>query len=145
MALIATMKLRDSHARVTTKRLEHFNEVLTDAQTNMAILAPLLALITDLQLVAVTYSLADESDAFAGAAASNIDVGATFRLALTGGGEAAFKVPGFPDAKVTAGSDAIPVDDADVVAFFNTFLAGGPWRVSDGQSITSIVKGTLDK
>lgn len=143
MGIHATMKLRDSFGRTTSKRIEHTSEVLSAVQSSMGVLAPLLAAITDLELVDVTYSFKDNSEAFAGAATSNIDTGATFRVDLTAGGQAAHKIPGFPLAKVVTGG-SIPVDDSDVVAYFAQFEAGNPWRISDGESISAVVQGLLD-
>lgn len=144
MAIHATVTLRDSLGRTTSKRLEHHNDSLTDAQTNMGDLAGYLNAITDLELVEVTYSLKDASDAFQGVAGSSIDAGATFTVDLVGGGKAAHKIPGFPISKAIAGG-GIPIDDADVVNYFDEFLAAGPWRLSDGEAITGLVKGLMDK
>jgi hypothetical protein len=144
MSIIATVSLIDSYARPTTKKLETETSVLADAQTAVTGLLTDLNAITDLQCVGVSYSLKDGTQIFAGVAGSNVDVGATFKVRLADGTVAAYKVPGFPAAKVGP-SGEIDVTDADVVAYFDNFLAAGDFTLSDGEVITEIVSGSLDR
>lgn len=144
MTILATVSLIDSYGRPTTKRLETETDVVATAQTAVALLLTDLDAVTDLQGIGVSYSLKDPSQVFAGVALSNVDVGATFRLRLASGSIAAYKVPGFP-ASLVGPNGAIDVTDLAVTNYFDNFLAAGDFTVSDGEAITDILTGQLDK
>lgn len=143
MAFVATITMVDSLNTQITKRLETKTDVLATAQAAVAALVTDLAAVTDLGVVSVVYSLKDATLASAAGANSSVDSGATFRLRLADGSVAAHKVPGFPISKV-GGNRAIDPADADVVAYFDNFLAGGSFTLSDGEVITSILSGSYD-
>jgi hypothetical protein len=143
MAIIATLTLVDSLNTQVTKRYECEATTLAQAAIDMNLLLTDLGSITDLGIVSVTYSEKDTTEASAAGAGSNVDVGATFRLRLADGGVASHKVPGFPIAKV-GGNRAIDPTDADVVAYFDNFLAAGAFTLSDGEVITEVLSGTFD-
>jgi len=140
----ATVTLTDSLNRTVTKRYETETDVLATAQTAVGLLITSLEAVTDLGVVIVTYSNADDTEASAAAANSNVDTGATFRCRLDDGKIAAHKIPGFPLAKVATGG-GIDVTDVDVAAYFDHFKAAGAFTLSDGQVITAVLTGTLDK
>lgn len=144
MPFIATVELIDSYSRRTTKRLETETDVLADAQTAVTALLATLDAVTDLQCLGVSYSLKDGSQVFAGAAGSNVDVGATFRVRLADGIVAAYKLPGFPTALVGAGGE-IDVTQLEVTNYFANFEAAGAFTISDGEVITDILSGSLDR
>lgn len=144
MAFTATATLVDSYGRITTKKIETTQVTLALAQSSVATAMVEFVDLTDLALIRITYSDVDDAEAFAGVAASNVDVGATFKLALDDGSMAPYKIPGFPDAKV-GGSGGIDVADADVAAYFALFGSGGVLRTSDGQAVDSVVSGQLDR
>lgn len=141
---VATVTMIDSKNRQCTKRYETETDVLLTAQTAVAALVTDLELVTDLGVVTVTYSVSDDALASSADPASNIDTGATFRCRLDDGKIAAHKVPGFPLAKVGTGG-AIDCADVDVVAYFDNFLLAGDFTLSDGQTITAVLTGMLDK
>lgn len=143
MAFIAQLVLQDSRKRRTTKRIETTTDVLATAITDVASLATELAVLTDLELIAVNFTNKDTSSNFAGVADSNVDVGATFQVRLADGRAASHKLPGFPMSKVND-DGGINVTDADVAAYFDLFKAAGPFTLSDGQKITEVLKGSLD-
>jgi hypothetical protein len=144
MSIVAQLVFQDSRKRRKVKRIETKTNVLATAITDIAALALELAVITDLELIAVNYTSKDTSAAFSGESDSNVDVGATFRVRLADGGAAAHKIPGFPMSKVGSNGD-IDVADADVAAYFDLFKAAGPFYLSDGESLTEVLKGTLDE
>jgi len=141
---LATVTLQDGKKRQTTKRVETETDVLATAQLAVVDLAVDLLAVTDLGIVTVTYTLADDTEASAADAASNVDVGATIRCRLDNGKVAAYKIPGFPLAKVNPGG-GIDVSDADVVAFFANFEAAGGFTLSEGNVVTELLSGQLDK
>lgn len=140
----AQVVLIDSMNREVTKTVETQTDVLSTAQSNVAALLSDLAALTDLGIVKVAYSLQDASGATAPAAGSNRDVGATFKLRTTDGGVVSYKIPGFDIAKAD-GSGNIDPNDVDVVAYFDNFKAGGPFTLGDGEKITDVLSGTMDK
>jgi len=140
----ATMTVIDSKNRQVTKRYETDTPVLATAITQTAALVTTFEAISDLGVVIITYSNADDSEASAAAAGSNVDTGATFRCRLDNGKIAAHKVPGFDLNKVATGG-GIDTEDADVAAYFAHFESAGHFRMSDGQYITAVLSGTLDK
>lgn len=144
MAFVATMTLVDSYGRLTTKRVETTDALLAGAQSSVGSLATILNSLTDLELLRVTYSEVDDAAAFAGAAGSNVDVGATFKVVLDDGALAPYKIPGFVAAKV-GGSGGIDPADVDVAAYFALFATGGTLRMSDGEAVDSVVSGQLDR
>lgn len=144
MAFNATLTMVDDYGRFTTKKVETTQVTLALAQSSIAALVAELVDLTDLALVRVTYSDVDDTDAFAGAAGSNVDVGATFKCVLADGTLAPYKIPGFVSAKV-GGSGGIDPADVDVAAYFALFGSGGVLRISDGEAVDSVVSGQLDR
>ena len=141
--IVATVVLIDSLKTQVTKRYELEATTLVQAAIDMNLLVTDLEAISDLGVVSITYSEKDTTEAIAAAADSNVDVGATFRVRLAGGGVASHKVPGFPIAKV-GGNRAIDPGDADVAAYFANFLAAGAFTLSDGEIVTEVLSGTYD-
>jgi hypothetical protein len=144
MAIYATLTLQDSYGRVTTKRVETDTTTVAGAEAAIDALIAELNPLTDLQLVYATYSWKNATQAFAGVGGSNVDVGATMQLLLDSGKRAAFHLPGLPAAKVGAGGMIDPADE-DVAAFFALFESGGDLLVSDGETVDSVIGGSLDK
>lgn len=145
--LIATITLIDSYNRTITKRVETETPVIATAKTAIegaGLLADDLAAVTDLGLVTVAYSTKDADAAFAVTAGANRDVGATFRLRTTDGGVVSYKIPGFKVSLANADGSIDPTDAA-VVAYFGNFLAGGDFTLSDGETVSAILSGQLDK
>lgn len=144
MAFLATIQLTDSLNRIVTKEVECEATVLATAQTDIAALITDLEAVTDLGVVRVTYTEKDDSEASAAAAGSSVDVGATFRLRLSDGEVLAYKIPGFDQSKAIAGG-SIPVDDADVVAYFDNFEAAGAFTVGRARTVDAVLSGSMDK
>jgi hypothetical protein len=145
MAIVATVVLEDSLNTQVTKRYEMEATTLSQALTDIGILAPLLLAITELGIISVTFSTKSLAEASPPASGSNVDTGATFRLRLTDGTVASHKIPGFPIAKV-GGNRSIDPTDSDVVAYFGNFLAAGAFTLSDGETMAAdgILSGTFD-
>jgi hypothetical protein len=144
MAFKAQVVLIDSMGREVTKNYECEATVLATAQTDVAALITTLEAITDLGVVKVNYSVMDASEASAAAAGSNRDVGATFKLRAADGGTISHKVPGF-DATIADGAGNIDPEDEAVVAYFANFLSAGAFTLNDGEVITAILSGSMDK
>lgn len=146
MAFKATLHLEDSMGRPKTMRLESTEATLAlvkAAIEDVGGLADTLATVTDLALISISYSEKDTDAAFVGDAASNADVGATFRLRKADGNLCAFKIPGFPKGSANANGSIDP-DATGVAEFFAHFQSGGSFRVSDGEVVDSVVGGEMD-
>lgn len=144
MAFIAIVKLMDTMGHLTRKRIETNKDVYADANTAIDAYLAELDPLTDLSVVGVNYIMEDATQTVAGEAASNVDVGATFRFTKSGGGYGSHKIPGFPQAKAVVGSGDIPIDDLDVVAYFDLFKAGGSLLLDDGENLVALVTGKMD-
>jgi len=117
---------------------------LADALTAIAALSAELNPLTDLAVESWNITNKSLASTFAGEANSNIDTGATFALLGADGYQKSFKMPGFPLYKVGPGG-VIDPEDEDVVAFFALFKSEGGWTLDDGEVITGVVSGMLDK
>lgn len=144
MAITATVILIDSLNRQVRKVYETTDTVLADAKTHVAAMVAELEAVTDLGVVSVSYTDQDDSLASAAAANSNTREGATFRVRLDNGKVGVHKIPGFPISKADSDGN-IPVSDADVAAYFTNFESGESFRLSDGQYITAVLSGKMDK
>jgi hypothetical protein len=142
-----TLLLRDSYGRDIHKRVQVDVSTLADAVDAISGVGgylTALAAVTDLAFIEANYVFAqDTTGAFAGTGSSNADVGATFKVALAEGGNASHKIPGFPASLVNA-DGGITVSGSEVAAYFAHFLTGD-LRLSDGEAISAVVKGKLDK
>lgn len=141
------LKLQDSFGRQTIKRIQVDEATLAlavDAISGVGGYLTSLAAVTDLAYVEANYVFAqDVTGAFGGTGTSNMDTGATIQVALASGGKASHHIPGFP-LSLVGGNGAIDVAGPEVVAYFAHFISGS-LRLSDGEAVASVVKGSLDK
>ena len=137
--------LLDSNGRDTSRTWHNTQAAIADVLTDAGVLAALLAAITDLQIVSAVITFTDPSVATAGNAPSNIDAGVTVQVLGADGFRYPVNIPDMPEAKISSG--AVSTTDADLVAFFDEFAAGGTWRVNlrNPTAVASIIKATLDK
>jgi len=141
------LKLQDSFGRETIKRVQVDEATLAlaiEAISGTGGYLTSLAAVTDLAYVEANYVYAqDVTGAFGGTGTSNLDVGATFQVALAAGGRASHHIPGFP-LSLVGGEGKITVSGSEVAAYFAHFITGS-LRLSDGEAVASVVKGSLDK
>ena len=143
--ILATLRMQDSFGRIYSKEIETDTQVLATAQTEIDAFLTVLAAMTDLGVLSVKYSYRDGTQGFAVTAGSNRDVGATFQGLNQVGGGVALKVPGIKSSLVGA-QGTIDLAQGAVAAVLNYYLtAGGSFTLSDGDTVESWVKGTLDK
>lgn len=145
MAVKATLRLKDSMGRIVTKKVETNQDTLALAIGAIDDYIIDLAVVSDLELIQTSYSeKGPVTQVFAGAASSNVDTGATFTVKTASGKLASHHVPGFPQA--LAGAEGkIDVTQNEVVTYFANFLAGGSLRLSDGEAVSSVISGSMDK
>lgn len=144
MAIVASIGLRDSHGRTTTKRVECEATTLAQALTDVGGLVTTLNAISDLGIDVVTFTSRDVTLYAAPAAGSNLDTGATFVGTTDDGYRVAHKVPGIDDALADS-SGSIDIADVNVAAYLANFLTAGNFRLSRGNYVTAWISGTLDK
>jgi hypothetical protein len=143
-----TLLFRDHWNRETSKRYELNVTLLADAIDAVSGVGGLLTslnAVTNLQYVEASFQQKDATGAFAGSAdtLNNRDIGATFTVMCANGKKAAVKIPGF--IGTLANDDgSIDVSGSEVAAFFAHFITGD-FKVSDGQAITTVLKGSMDK
>lgn len=144
MAVKCVLTLIDTMGREITKRIETNQTTLALAQGAITDYLIDLAAVTDLASIGSSYSSLGAGDTFAGAASSNVDTGATFKVLTGTGKKAAHHIPGF--AQTLAGGDgSIDVTQNEVVAYFANFLTGGSLRLSDGEYVAQVLSGKMDK
>lgn len=144
MASEVRFNFLDSRGRTTSRTVVHTSDVIATILADVAVLAPLWDALTDLELVDVIVSKRDNTDAFAGAAVSNIDENVSVQVLKANGYKADFNLPDMPDSFTPGGvidPTALPITD-----FFAEFAAGNNWRlnIQNPQAISSVIKGVLD-
>lgn len=137
----------DAQGRSTTKRFSGLAATVAAGQTDMADLITDLLAVSDLGTS--KYSTAVDTVAVnaVGNAAANKDEAVNVRLQMTDGSIENFRIPA--PAKNASGvfeyvsGGAVDIANANIVAFFANFLAGGQFRIN-GKVVQSILSGTLE-
>lgn len=137
-----TYTLQDDYGRVTTRSYLFVATDFAALITALGTFTTDLAAITELEIL--KYKASQEvtvSDA--AVAGANVDTGVTFSMQLADSGKGTVKVPGPLPSYITGGG-AVDLSDAAVAAFLAHFTSGEV-LISDGEVVTSVIKGTLDK
>lgn len=146
MALPVQFRWLDTFGRVKRQTLTTTSTTLAAALTDVTAFVALWDAVSDGGLESVSISQTDESDAFAAAAGSNIDVNGSLLVQGDDGFKYDLNLPMILSSLVTGGG-AINIADAALVSFTDQFLTGGKWRVNNRfpTFITSVISGQLDK
>ena len=143
--ILASIQMRDSYGDIYTKEIETDTLVLATAQAEIAAFLLVLEPITDLGVVSVKYSYRDTAGAFDPVANSSRDVGATFQGVNQVGQNVSLKIPGIKSTFVGA-QRTIDVTNVSIDAALDYWLTGtGSFTLSDGDTVESWTKGTLDR
>ena len=137
------LTLKDAYNRTTHRGFKFDDLTLAGAVINVGLFVTAYQDITELQVVE---SRLTDVITYAGApvAGSNIDEGATFRAALdTPNKYASVSVPGII-AAARGPQGVIDMTDADIVTWVG-FYESGLVTASDGETVTTIESGILDK
>ena len=141
-----TMSLTDSYGRTARKTVEIDEQLsLADYITATQSYVNALQAVTDLGLVRADLIVEGIVSGFAAVAGANVDTGATFSGWIQDGDgkKASHKVPGIKPALVSAdGSIALT---GAVGTYLTEFENGEDFLLSDGEQISSWIKGSLDK
>lgn len=145
MSFRVRFNFRDSRARTTSRTFVNTQALIANVLLDIATLAALWDTITELQLVDVVMTQVDTTEAFAGAATSNVDENTSVKVQGADNRIYDVDLPDLPDAKHPIA--ALDITDADVVAFFDEFAVGNNWRVNlnNPTDVTAILSGLLDK
>ena len=137
------LTLKDAYNRTTHRSFKFDDLTLAGAVINVGLFVTAYQDITELQVVE---SRLTDVITYAGApvAGSNIDEGATFRAALdTPNKYASVSVPGII-AAARGPQGVIDMAHADIVTWVG-FYESGLVTASDGETVTTIESGVLDK
>lgn len=143
MAINVDFTLVDAYARQGHKRFEGTAVTVAQAETDAGGLLTALAAITKAGAVKRTLRL-DSVLSEAVEDGANLDAGATIHCRLNNGKIYAFKIPAFDDALLNA-DGSVKIDNAAITGFIAKFETSGPYRVSEGNYVTEILYGELDR
>jgi len=138
----ASIKLVDAYGRSTRRGFLLDDISIASAVTNLGLFVTALQDVTMLQVVeSKVSSVATHSGA--PTANANRDEGATFSVALdTPGKYASVQIPG-PILAARNSDGTIDLANEDIAAYI-AFYTSGLVTASDGETVASFVKGTLD-
>lgn len=138
------VEIVDAQNRKTSKNYEtqdlaDFAAALVAADT----LVDALALITEGDILSyiVSQRIVYTDTVTAGA---NADEGGTFVLRKADNRHCAHKIP-MPIAAIRQPDGSLDIEDASVIAYFGNFMDAGDFVMSDGEVVTTVISGKLDR
>jgi len=143
MAIACRITMVDDFGRSLSKGVETVDTVIATAITHVTAYLTALHAVSDAGWRKQDY-LADGVITQAPGAGANRDTGATIRVTLDNGRNYAFKIP-MPAASIINPDGSVDIGDADVLALIALFETAGYLRVSDGNYVTAVLGGSLDK
>lgn len=145
MSFRVKFNFRDSRARTTSRTFVNNQALIATVLTDIGTLAGLWDVITDVQLVDVVITQVDASEAFAGAATSNVDENTSVKVQGADNRIYDVDLPDLPDALHPIA--ALDITNIGITNFFDEFAVGNSWRVNlnNPTDITAILSGMLDK
>jgi len=143
MGINCRVTMVDDYGRSLTKGFETDAATIANAITYTEAGLTALHAISDAGWQKQDYLSAATTTQAPGAGA-NRDVGATLRVTLNNGKNYALKIP-MPAAGIVNPDGSIDIGDADLLAYVALFEVGGHLRVSEGNYVTALLSGALDK
>lgn len=143
MAIDVTFSLVDGYGRSASKRFEGEALLLANAETDAGALLEDFLAVSDMGTTVLTYRL-DAPELNAATAGANLDAGATIHCRLDNGKGHALKIPAIKAAMLNP-DGTVKINDAAIVAYVANFELAGNYRVSDGNYVTAILSGELDR
>jgi len=143
MGVNARVTMVDDFGRSLTKGFETDATTLVNAKTYVEAGLTALHAISDAGWQKQDYLDAQTTTQAPGAGA-NRDTGATLRVTLDNGKNYALKIP-MPAADIINPDASIDIGNADVLAYVALFETAGHLRVSEGNFVTALLGGSLDK
>jgi hypothetical protein len=137
------LTLRDAYNRYGSKSFQGTSTTVVGAQADAAALAVDLDAVS-LAATVKTRVAVDELIASVPQAGANIDAGGTLHCRLDNGKLYGLKIPAINPSIVNA-DGSIDISDPLVTAFVAHFQTGGEYTVSEGNLITVVEYGELDR
>jgi hypothetical protein len=137
------LTLRDAYSRYGSKTFDGVATTVAQAQTDAGALAVDLDAVSLAATVKTRVSV-DELIASVPQAGANIDAGATLHCRLDNGKLYGLKIPAVNPSIVNP-DGSIDITDVLVTSFVAHFQSGGEFTVSEGNLITAIEYGELDR
>lgn len=143
MAFEIAVTLIDAFSRTSTKRFENTDTLVADAAISLGNLWADFAAVS--MMGALKRSIAEVA-VFTQAydAGANVDAGGTLHCRLDNGKLYALKIPAIDPALVN-GDGSIDIAAAAITDYVANFELAGKFRVSEGNYITAIEYGELDR
>lgn len=144
---LLSLTLQDSYGRQTVRQIEiGVQTTVAEYVTAIGLYLTDLAAVTDLACVRADVILKAKGTPFVGTAGSNVDVGGTVSGLLTDGNgkKGSLKIPGIIPAAVAA-DGTLDLTNGLLAAYLDNFEPAGDCYISDGETVTTWVKGALDK
>lgn len=143
MAIDYTVSLVDGYNRSSSKRFEGVATVLATAIANASGMVADFLAVSDMGTVIDTFS-SQQVNSNAPTAGANVDAGGTLHLRLDNGKMYAMKIPAIKPSLVNP-DGSIKIDDTAITDWVANFEIGGAYRVSEGNYVTAILYGELDR
>lgn len=137
-----TYKLTDAYGRDSRKTFQVDAADIATAQTLAGDLNADLQAITGMAVLQYSINLVTVVAGDTPDATANKDEGGTFQVRKADNDKASVKIPA-PVDSIRNVDGTLDLTDLIVTNFFDNFV-GGAWRVSDGEQVIALLKGTLD-
>jgi hypothetical protein len=144
MAFNVTFTILDSYGRTTTRTYTNTSALIADALSDSA---TMVSYLEGLSLGAVSkYGVAQVVPVASPApeALANNDAGATLHCRMENSKLVGLKLPAIDPGLVNS-DGTVDLTSGAVTDFVSAFATGAHWRISEGNYITGIVSGELDK
>lgn len=143
MAFVISLTAIDAYGRTTSKRFENNRATIADAVTDAGTLVTAWQAVSDLGIT--KYEIAQATaQSVSAQAGSNLDTGGTVHVSLDNSKLYAIKIPGIKASLINT-DGSIDLADEDLIAYVAQFLTGGHLRMSEGNYVTGMRYGELDK
>lgn len=143
MAFDISLTLQDAYSRRAVKKYNGTATTLAQAISDKdALMADVMAV--SLCGCAKSTLSVDVIESEAVETAANVDSGATLHCRLSNGKLYPFKIPAI-DLDLVNSDGSVKIDNAAITALVSNFQTGGAFTVSEGNLVTAIEYGELDR
>lgn len=143
MALEIAVTLLDGYGRTTTRTYGSDRTTIADGLTDMGTFVSAIEAVSDCAVVGHSIT---KRTVVAGspAAGANLDAGMTIHCVLADGTGYGLKCPA-PDSDMINTDGTVKIADSAIEAWVALFQSGGHFTVSDGEVVSTIRFGELDR
>ena len=144
MAFDVSFVLIDAYGRTTRRTYGNNRVLMADVLTDVTAMTSALEAISGSAVQKVYISSVQVVASPAPDTGANNDAGATLHAVMDNAKMVGVKVPAFDVTKINA-DGSVMLADSDVAAFIALFATAAHWRISEGNYITSLKYGELDR